>query len=1200
MDLEKEDKYLRSRKIIKAMRANPYPLMLQSYNENNDIIPVLDPIPDGDYVQYYDSYCMLDSKGNCDWITDKVAGYFTIKNNVLHGEATWFGLQGEILKHGVFNSGLKEGLWQINTYDLGWLDEFSAERYIRYGTPDIDTLIEVIEFKNGSKNGIYTSAPANGIANVEGYYKDNDISGEWTYRIGPWEEILLTKEARENRDLTRISETYTLNDDDLLVVKPILIRESNVYFWDSDPDEFNFESLYTLKEIPYNLYQPAFEREVDLDLDEEKGDVRDYSDEYGYEEEYYYEDDYYYDEYGEFGEGDFDSDQAVIFDATDKKYKKRGIVIDSIGAYPNYINTYESYYPNGQLAFKYEFIDGLLKEEPVVYWDNGTIHDEVVYLADSSQYERNTYDYDGKLFRTTRFDTKGDFLKIIREPKVINYIILDSLEVEDYAFSNSWSYRLPDSTYDDVMTEKVLHNRSWSKKDTSVLWEGYYDPINRVRTIASFAVNGDVSHKIEAQFSENFESWTGKSYEYFGTLELETIKSASLLEYVKVDSFPQSNVTEMFNWYDITNDHTLKLNGELYSGILKIDLAQKKMAINDGLEVDLAGYEDNSDKLKKNYEKYKKTGKSKQMLELSRVNASGYANGGSFGTFRSIFQPLLGGFFSYYSSNYYNEYDYEYYDEGKQKRVKKSDMPSRVEVIEGALIDGKPAGKWTSYDQFGKILVTVDFENGEANGKAEYFDYAEPADDYGYYSEFDQDTFPETKTYYLSQEENYVNGRLDGKSTSYDWTGDIVAETEYQEGYRHGKSIERNNLAISISQYERGALDGYVRTYLTLPGRDSLLLYDLLFQNGLLQGESKSYHTNGNISKRGFFLSGEPIEDYEGFDSLGFRYHYVKFEYSYPVEEKIWEENELSVRYQFDWQDSIRFTPMDLTESESLDRLLYSIGLSDGYMEPYYGRPSLVEKGGIDYHLTKYYPNDTVARDGHISDGRKSGLWNYYSYEGENLHRVNYFDSVIVFNDSISYSCKGVYTELDIDGTPLYESYIIEKFERYDCSHSDHYETRQLKTIWEANNSLNRMNGYVINYYDNGTIQSSGTMKDGIPDGEWRFYDPNGKLNKYGFYTLGKRNGRWLSGDLSKTKYLGEICLNPNMPDIEEEIKWRENMLDIEIIYYKLGKSLHREYYDVNMNYHNWDDDDFDDEDFDDEDSEELDEEDLEDGQEED
>ena len=71
-----------------------------------------------------------------------------------------------------------------------------------------------------------------------------------------------------------------------------------------------------------------------------------------------------------------------------------------------------------------------------------------------------------------------------------------------------------------------------------------------------------------------------------------------------------------------------------------------------------------------------------------------------------------------------------------------------------------------------------------------------------------------------------------------------------------------------------------------------------------------------------------------------------------------------------------------------------------------------------------------------------------------------------------------------------------------------------------------------------------------------------------GNYVLGKRNGRWLSGDLSKTKYLGEICLNPNMPDVEEEIKDRENMLNLEIIYYRLGKSFHTQMYDIDMNFH--------------------------------
>ena len=110
------------------------------------------------------------------------------------------------------------------------------------------------------------------------------------------------------------------------------------------------------------------------------------------------------------------------------------------------------------------------------------------------------------------------------------------------------------------------------------------------------------------------------------------------------------------------------------------------------------------------------------------------------------------------------------------------------------------------------------------------------------------------------------------------------------------------------------------------------------------------------------------------------------------------------------------------------------------------------------------------------------------------------------------------------------------------------------------------MNGFVRNFYDNGVLQSEGEMKDGLPTGLWRFYDPYGKLNIMGVYHLGKRHGRWLKGDLAKKKYLGEICLNPNLPDLEEEQKYRENLLDITIINYHLGKAKNRQYYDLDLN----------------------------------
>ena len=55
-------------------------------------------------------------------------------------------------------------------------------------------------------------------------------------------------------------------------------------------------------------------------------------------------------------------------------------------------------------------------------------------------------------------------------------------------------------------------------------------------------------------------------------------------------------------------------------------------------------------------------------------------------------------------------------------------------------------------------------------------------------------------------------------------------------------------------------------------------------------------------------------------------------------------------------------------------------------------------------------------------------------------------------------------------------------------------------------------------------------------------------------------------GDLEKKKYLGEICMNPNLPDLEEQQEYQENLLDITIINYVMGKLKNTQYYDLDMN----------------------------------
>lgn len=1168
----KEDKYLSSKKFLKAGRANPYPFLLQTPSQTKDLIPVLDPIPDGKYIQYYESFCLVDEKGECQYISDRIAGYFTMKDNMLEGEATWVDLQGDTIKHGWFNGGLKTGSWKFTYYRLDDLSEESVEHYIDFGSPIIDTGYVYKEFANGSLNGEFKRYNASNYPVVQGHYKDDEKVGEWTYRDVQHEYRYPESDPKHKglpkrfrlRDNSQITLRYTINTDDSLVVHPIVMRNGLVSRWRYDDDEYDFYPEHSLISLPDDKYDVAFEREEDLDYDEEKDDVRDYNDEYMFDDDFMFDEEYDFDDYS-YGERNY-------YRLEDGKRISRAKAYDSIGAYPKYIGAYEAYYPNGQIAYKYDFDGGEMTKEPTVYWSNGKVHDEITFVADSNMYRREMFDLQGELFDTYWYDTLGKRVYNTIHVYEPEYVELDGFKMEDYGWGSYYKYNMADSLWEEELEGQIQLNRTWARKDSTLLWEKTYTPENRVWKHYIYSVNKTPVTVEKIQFSEDFNSWTGKSHEYFQDFEMRGTLSASFSEWYEMDSIPQKEVKWPKRHYDITSDYILLKGNEPYTGPLKLNLNAKKLAIKKGIVANLPIYDINVDKLEANVDKYQDSSKVKLPVELDVVNSLNFEYGAAINIFKSVAGNLLQEFFRSgevttpdYDEYYY--YDYES-EESKKKKVKKKDQTPRIEILEGYIQEGKPDGVWASYDQFGKKIVSVEFKNGEPHGRVEIYDYQKPSSSVSYYDRNEyQDTFPEKRTYYLKSLEYYENGIKEGKSFEYNWLGDIVFESEYKDGMLHGKSIERNNMGVTESEYKYGALDGYLRTYLTLPEQDSLLLYDLNFQEGMLQGESNSYHTNGNISKRGFFLSGQPIDDYEGFDSLGFRYHYVKFKYSYPIEEKIWEENELSVRYLFNWEDSIRFVPMDITESESLESLLYKNGIGRGSLyRPYYGRKRLVDKGGIDYQITKYYPNDTIARDGKMSNGRKQGDWDYYSYEGEHLYHVNYFDSIISFNDSIRFNSKGIYTELDAEGNELYKSYIIEKFERYDCSHSDHYETRQLMTISEANDSIGRMNGDVMNFYDNGTLQSAGKMKNGLPDGDWRFYDPNGKLNKYGAYVLGKRNGRWLSGDLSKTKYIGDICLNPNMPDIEEEIRYRENFLDIEVINYKLGKSLNRQYYDINMN----------------------------------
>lgn len=1160
---KKNKKHLNG-KFKKAVRSNPYPLLEQRYSLDHDIVPSLNKIPDGNYVQYFKGYYPMDKKGRVKYSGNQVSGYFSIKDNMLEGDAVWLNVKGDTVKKGKFEKGLKVGEWFLEgrkvAHSIGKKD---ARLYIERGYPEMDTTREYVNYVNGSRNGAYSYFLNSKNPIMEGFYTDNVPSGNWKERAVSFKGK--GKNKKRIRDNSVITFQYTPSTADL-IVRQAFIRK-NLISESSFDSEYDFDSKYPLNisfSRMYEIYRP---KDLDIELEEEamnSYEGEEYEDEY-YDEEYY--DDEYYDE----GNNANSSHRNMIYDSKMDKYISKAKLMDSLGIVFKFDGLYEKRYTNGQLMIRYEFENGKLKMEDTIFWDNGKPYDVITLDTDSYQYIQKVYDYNGKLYNELVFDSIGQFVRVNFEPKKVKYVWIDGFLAEDSKFGKYYFYDKLDTLQFELKDSLVLF-RSWNKLDSSLLYSRSYSPDENVLQFQMYSITGNPSLNAEIKFSDSYESWTGFKDYKLGDLTMRTTTSASYNEYAFKDSIPQRNVNEFNQRFDLTDDYVLKKGDLPFTGEFTLITNEKDFSISTGksIKIELPRSLAMSEKLEKDLYKFRKTGKTDHEILFNTIDAAEINEDFSSG----IFSSFMGGFLGeYVQFPYSNEYDYDMSD---SKYNEKKDMPFSKN-ISGYLLDGKPQGTWIIRDQFGELLYEIPFEKGMVNGIIKEYDYAYPKK-YNEYSEnnYLKDSVPKKKKHYLYATSEYKNGFANGPFYQYNWLGAIKKQSMYKDGFRNGPSFERNNVAYTSLNYKDGALDGYVRTFLTLKGQDSILLFDLNFKNGLLQGESRSYHTNGNLAKKGFFLNGDAIDDYEAFDTLGFKYHYVKFLYSFPVEEKIWEENELSVRYLFDWRDSIYFQPTDITSTQSLDRTLSKLGIGQDYYErPYYGRPSLVNKTRVDYHITKYYPNDTIARDGGISSGKKVGCWKYYSYEGEFLYEVDYFDTILQVNDSIQFKAKGILTDYNSSGDKISESYIIEKFEKYDCSHTDHYEIRQLKTIWQGADSMDRMNGYAKNYYDNGVLQNEGQMKDGLPSGVWKFYDPYGKLNQVGVYILGKRDGRWLGGDLSKTKYLGDICLNPNLPNLEEEIKYREKLLDIVITNYKMGKALNKEFYDVNMNNFNEDEEEF-------------------------
>ena len=1152
---------------VEALQKYPETFYIYDRSLSKDLTPATEPLPDGEYIQYYRDAPYLDNK-TIRYKNDVVAAVFTIRNNKVEGYAKWIAADGKLIKEGNYAAGARNGNWKVYSYSPKQTETYEETQLKNRSVDQVfsnifyDTLIESTDYSMGLANGRYLKVDKGNVLE-SGYYKNDQPSGQW--EIWQYAYFVDEKVNIDSEELILVSRFTYADPDQRLIGKSIIIREEMI----------PFRYLYQ-RDTTYNLggygsdnffdftdfYEIAFPDETEevTELSEEVSssyegeEMPDYSD--------YYDSEY----------------ESV----------SRNDLIDSLGYIFSYTGIYEKYYINGQLKMRFEIKNGTLVEEDTIFWNNGQAANVVNYLPDSNMYEQLFYDFDGLLIDRFVYDSKGN--RIERESEE-NYGYLSESTVFDgktYSYADNhdtFVYRNRSALNQHGLTEKVTLEKQLWKKDSTVCKEITFDPVTRTYEHTIGAISKKPGYHEQAVFGEDYTTVNAFQDAYVGDLRLHSQYNGSKNGFPAYygffegrDTFPDYFLADEWSYYyELENDHTLFLKEQPFSGSFDIQLQQKKYSMKTAADAVSINIPRNEFKQvwSARYN-YWKRGKQKPILDVIQPGAYGDYSEAAVLKLVPFAEPFFNRWYNYDYTDTYGSADLLSYERLESREIARREKKKPVnKIVTGRYLNGKPEGLWAIKDQFGDAVAEISFLNGEQDG--DFVQYTTlpglSKEELKYARDNDVDLSvlelvqPLKDTRFVSTRTHFKNGRMDGPSVTMSWKGDTTNYAFYKDGYQVGKAFQRNTLVYSAYNFEDGSLDGISRTWLTLPGRDSILLFDLNFQNGMLQGESKAYHTNGRLAKRGFFLTGEPIDDYEAYDTLGFRYQYVKFLYSQPVEEKIWEENQLSVRYEFDWKDSIPFDISDISGSTSVEGLLADLGFGgNGYRKAYYGRPSLVDKTGITYTMTKYYPNDQTARHGKIVKGKKTGRWEYFSYEGKPLYTVDYADTILVINDSIKFRAKGILTYPDAKGAPSSRSYIIEKIEKYDCSHTDHYEERMLYTTWEKDSSVHRINGYVKNYYDNGALQNEGQMVNGLPSGIWKMYDSYGNLSRVGEYVMGKRHGRWLSGDLGEVKYMGDICLNPNLPNLEEIMSYQEKMFDVTVSYYQMGSVLKTEYYGINMN----------------------------------
>lgn len=387
--------------------------------------------------------------------------------------------------------------------------------------------------------------------------------------------------------------------------------------------------------------------------------------------------------------------------------------------------------------------------------------------------------------------------------------------------------------------------------------------------------------------------------------------------------------------------------------------------------------------------------------------------------------------------------------------------------------NGVDQGQGIFYHENGALMSKITFKNDERNGPAEFYypngqlKVATTYNEEGYYN-------GHYKYYHsngqLQEEGDYIAGIKSGNWKTFDATGTLVSEVNFDEG---GKKTGTETF------YDHKGRKTVMYQY----KKEELVYYENYDDKGNIQLSAKAKRgktdykelsLDGTLLREGLFDVTLRVGLWKQYDTYGLKLSETEYSEEGRTinESKTFFPHNGEVSYWTTYKNDTMHGP-------------FGSNFANGKTE-YKGIIINDKRSGL---YEGYWSNGQLREDRYYVGGDLNGPRKFYDPEG-NLSMIEYYDMGVVYRIETYHDGKMV---------QFYDSpNLLEPIKAY-------YPSGKL--AYSINRTGMHNQGKATWYYGNGQIETEGNFVDGLQDGVWSYYYPNGQLSRIMHYELGKLVG---------------------------------------------------------------------------------------------